>query len=188
MTHPFQTLLGQVGSYILFNSKIILLERLFFLLQHLSPVNSQLTYMDTDSAHFLLKHKLFIDNVDPNLQESFKKNFDNHFETGPNPSGIWVIENYFEVGQYIGEKSYKLSNESDSHFLTHMKGLNSHMQSTFARESIDIEKQKIIKFHIFTKSPDFQLCKSYMSKNIFGNYLPLKRYFVSSSGSLPLKL
>lgn len=188
VTHPFQTLLGQVGSYILFNSKIILLERLFFLLQHLSPVNSQLTYMDTDSAHFLLKHKLFIDNVDPNLQESFKKNFDNHFETGPNPSGIWVIENYFEVGQYIGEKSYKLSNESDSHFLTHMKGLNSHMQSTFARESIDIEKQKIIKFHIFTKSPDFQLCKSYMSKNIFGNYLPLKRYFVSSSGSLPLKL
>ena len=34
---PFQTLLGHIGSYILFHSKIILIKRLYFLLKHLNP-------------------------------------------------------------------------------------------------------------------------------------------------------
>ena len=49
----FQTLLGQVGCSILFSSKIILLQRLYFLLQYFNPTKAQLLYMDTDSAHFL---------------------------------------------------------------------------------------------------------------------------------------
>ena len=39
---PFQTLLGHVGCYILFQSKIILLKRLYFLLKYLNP--RQLSY------------------------------------------------------------------------------------------------------------------------------------------------
>jgi len=48
----FPTLLGHVGCYILFNSKIILLKRLYFLLIFLNTKLAQLLYMDTDSAFF----------------------------------------------------------------------------------------------------------------------------------------
>jgi len=67
----FPTLLGHVGCYILFNSKNILLKRLLFLLKFLNPKLAQLLYMDTDSAHFLLKHSsrkckpFFIWKLDP---------------------------------------------------------------------------------------------------------------------------
>ncbi len=53
----FSTMLGHIGCSILFHSKRILLKRLDFLLKYLSPVKAQLLYMDTDSAHFLVKHK-----------------------------------------------------------------------------------------------------------------------------------
>jgi hypothetical protein len=66
---PFQTLLGHVGCYILYHSKIILLKRLYFLLKYLNPTHAQMLYMDTDSAHFLVKRKDFVDNVDDNYKE-----------------------------------------------------------------------------------------------------------------------
>jgi hypothetical protein len=38
------------------------------------------------------------------------------------------------------------------------------------------------------KSPDFAIYKTYMNKNLFSNYIPIKRYFVYAAGSLPLKI
>jgi hypothetical protein len=61
----FPTLLGHVGCYILFNSKIILLKRLYYLLKFLNPKLAQLLYMDTESTHFLVKHKSLEENVNP---------------------------------------------------------------------------------------------------------------------------
>jgi hypothetical protein len=142
--------------------------------------------MGTDSAHFLVKHKRFEANVDENLKVKFSALYDNHFETGDKISGIWVEEGFFNSGEYIGEKSFKLSNEN--HTLTHMKGLNSMFQKKFVDENIDPYKNPNISYNIMYKSPDFAIYKTYMNKNLFSNYVPIKRYFVYAAGSLPLKI
>ena len=185
---PFETMLGQVGSYILFNSKIILLKRLYFLLKYLNPSMAQLLYMDTDSAHFLVKHKMFEDNVDLDLKSQFKAEYDNHFDSGPKISGIWVHEGFFTSAYYIGEKSYILTNEDNNSHLSHMKGLNNYFQDKFLDEKIDIYKTPAISYNLFEKGSDFTIFKTYNNKNLFQNYMPIKRYFVCASGSLPLRL
>ena len=184
----FQTLLGQVGSYILFHSKIILIKRLNFLLKYLNPTKAQLLYMDTDSAHFLLKHKTFIENVDDQFKDTFQKQFDKHFDTGNKLSGIWVQEGFFEKACYIGEKSYILSNDSNSHYLAHMKGLNQYFQHQFVQNHVDPQKNPVINYNIFHKSNDSLIFKTFVSKNLFQTYVPSKRYFVTATGSLPLDM
>ena len=182
----FPTLLGHVGCYILFQSKIILLKRLYFLLKYLNPRYAQLCYMDTDSAHFLLKHPRFEDNVDSNLKETFIRLYPKHFETGPKLSGIWVLENFFTTGEYLGEKCYRLYNTHDEQFITHMKGLNANFQSEYHKNNVDLKKTPFLAFNIFFKSPDFAIFKTHMSKNLFQNYVPNKRYFICATGSVPL--
>lgn len=182
---PFQTLLGQVGCYILFHSKIILLKRLYFLLKFLNPQKAQLLYMDTDSAHFLVKHKEFENNVDNNLKSLFTSLFPKHFENGNKISGIWVQEGFYNMGEYIGEKCYRLHNENN--YLTHMKGLNQNFQLKYINQNIDPKQFPCISYNMFCKSSDFVIFKTYMSKDLFSNFVPNKRYFVSASGSLPLK-
>jgi len=185
---PFETMLGHVGCTILFNSKIILLKRLLFLLQFLNPTKSQLLYMDTDSAHFLVKHKEFKDNVDLQIRDKFEILFDKHFETGQKISGIWVQEGFFESAQYIGEKCYVLYDKKNNNNVSHMKGCNTHFQKVFIEENINIKQTPHISYNIFYKSSDFAIFKTYMNKDLFTNYVPIKRYFVSPSGSLPLKI
>jgi len=186
--HFHSTLLGHVGSAILFQSKIILLKRLYFLLKYLNPTKAQLLYMDTDSAHFLVKHKQLVDNVDNNLKLSFMLQFDKHFESGNKISGIWVQEGFFTSGEYIGEKSYKLYNNETTNFLVHMKGLNTHFQNQFVTQNIDHKLTPCISNLSFFKSPDFLIYKIYLTKDLFSNFVPVKRYFICSNGSLPLKL
>ena len=184
----FTTMLGHVGCYILFHSKIILLKRLYFLLRYLDPRLAQLCYMDTDSAHFLLKYPTFVENVPVSLQPIFKAQFDKHFDTGNKISGIWVEEGYFECADYLGEKCYRLYNKTNSTYVTHMKGLNTFFQKEFHHANIDPKKTAFLSYNIFFKTADFLIFKTNMSKNIFDNYIPNKRYFVCSTGSLPLKI
>lgn len=184
----FPTLLGHIGSAILFQSKIILLKRLYFLLRYLNPRYAQLLYMDTDSAHFLLKYPRFEDNVDHNLKSVFKSLFNKHFETGSKISGIWVEEGFYELAEYLGEKCYRLYNKNNDKYLTHMKGMNSKFQKQYHTENVDLQKTPYLAYNIFFKSPDFVLFKTHMCKDLFTNYVPNKRYFVSASGSLPLKM
>jgi hypothetical protein len=184
---PFETLLGHVGCSILFHSKLILIKRLYFLLKYLNPRYAQLLYMDTDSAHFSVKYKNFKDNVDPNLQKIFMRLFNKHFETGDKISGIWVEEGFFDSGEYIGEKCYTLFNENNKLSITHMKGLNKNFQNQFIKEKIDKNNFPCIAYNNFIKTSDFIIYKTYTTKNIFSNYVPIKRYFVSYTGSLPLK-
>lgn len=186
MHNPFETMLGHVGCSILFHSKIILLKRLKFLLTFLNPTKAQLLYMDTDSAHFLVQNRHFVDNVDENLKEQFLSLFDKHFETGSKISGIWVEEGFFDAGRYIGEKSYVLSTKDTT--LSHMKGLNSMFQQKFCAENINPVEYPSISYHIMQKSSDFVIYKTYMNKNLFRNYVPNKRYFACASGSLPLQI
>ena len=184
----FQTLLGQVGCSILFYSKIILMKRIYFLLKYLNPTQAQLLYMDTDSAHILLKHPRLIDNVDTDLKHSFSVLYNKHFETGTKVSGIWVTEGTFDCAEYLGEKSYRLYNKNNSDYVTHMKGLNNMFQKQFHEQNVDSKVTPYISYNIFFKSPDFVLFKTHMNKNLFSNFIPIKRYFVSATGSLPLKL
>lgn len=185
---PFQTLLGHVGSYILYHSKIILAKRLHFLLRFLNPTKAQLLYMDTDSAHLLLKHKTFIDNVDDHLKQAFEKLFPKHFDSGNKISGIWVQEGFFEKAHYIGEKSYVLSNDSNTSYVAHMKGLNQHFQNQFVQQKIDPNEYPIIQYNIFQKTQDCLILKTCVSKNLFQTYVPIKRFFINATGSLPLKI
>jgi hypothetical protein len=69
-----------------------------------------------------------------------------------------------------------------------MKGLNSMFQKKFVDENIDSYKNPNISYNIMYKSPDFAIYKTYMNKNLFSNYVPIKRYFVYAAGSLPLKI
>ena len=149
------------------------------------PTHAQLLYMDTDSAHFLLKHKQFIDNVSPMLQASFLKDEHKHFETGPKISGIWVHEGFFECGEYIGEKSYRLYNLTDEDYLTHMKGLNKQFQQQYHTQNISKLQYPIISYNYFQKSPEFVIFKTFISKNIFSSYIPIKRCFLTNVGSIP---
>ena len=184
----FTTMLGHVGCYILFYSKIILLKRLYFLLKYLNPRRAQLLYMDTDSAHFLLKWPKFEDNVDQNLRHEFVTLYDKHFETGNKISGIWVEEGFFNTGEYLGEKCYRLFDKADpKNYITHMKGLNSYFQTQYHTNNVNPKEFPYLSYNNFFKSPDFLIFKTHMSKNLFTNYVPNKRYFISASGSLPLK-
>jgi hypothetical protein len=143
--------------------------------------------MDTDSAHFALQHEKFIDNVDKNLQSIFLQQFDKHFDSGNKISGIWVQEGIYDIATYIGEKAYILGNNNNANYLSHIKGLNAGFQKTLVKDNINIKQNPFIKFNIFQKSTDFVIFKTFMSKNIFTNYMPIKRYFVFETGSLPLK-
>ena len=185
----FPTLLGHVGSYILFNSKILLLKRLYFLLKFLNPRFAQLCYMDTDSAHFLLKHPRLEDNVDISLRQEFLRFYPYHFESGSKLSGIWVFENFMNTAEYLGEKCYRLYNKDHpEEFITHMKGLSTSFQNHYHTHNTDLKKTSFLAYNIFYKSPDFAIFKCHMSKNLFANYVPNKRYFVCATGSLPLKM
>jgi hypothetical protein len=184
----FTTMLGHVGCYILYYSKIILSRRLLYMIQYCDPRFTQLLYMDTDSAHFLVKYEKFEENVDPGLRNSFLKFYDKHFETGPKISGIWVKEGFFEIGEYLGEKCYRLYSENDqNNMVIHMKGLNQHFQNLHTTLNINNSTNQIISYNNFFKSPDFLIFKTHMSKDLFRNLAPNKRYFVYAAGSLPLK-
>jgi len=143
--------------------------------------------MDTDSAHIAVQHKNLIENIDDELQQSFLQKYDKHFEKYK-LAGIWVNEGFFTNANYIGEKSYVLFNSHTNKPLSHMKGLNQHFQTRFVSEKIDPSVSPYITYNIFQKTSDFVIYKTNMSKNLFQNYVPVKRYFVCASGSLPLKI
>jgi len=69
-----------------------------------------------------------------------------------------------------------------------MKGLNNMFQAKFVSENINLEEQTCISYNNMQKSSDFAIYKTYMSKDLFKNYIPIKRYFVCATGSLPLKI
>ena len=187
LTAEFQTLLGHVGAYILFNSKIILLKRLYFLLKYLNPRYAQLAYMDTDSAHFIIKHKTFEENVDDHLRQEFLSLYNKHFETGSKLSGIWVEEGFFTNAEYLAEKCYRLYNNNDNVYLTHMKGLNQHFQQEYHLKNINPKETPYLSYNLFFKSPDFVIFKQHIKKKMFLDFVPNKRYFVSAAASFPLK-
>jgi len=55
-------------------------------------------------------------------------------------------------------------------------------------ENNNPKEKPYVSYNIMHKSPDFAIYKTYMSKNLFANYLPVKRYFISAAGSLPLNI
>ena len=183
----FEAMLGQVGANILFFSKIIFLKRLYFILKHLNPSKSQLLYMDTDSAHLALENENLVENVDEELRQNFLQHYDKHFEKYK-LAGIWVNEGFFTEARYIGEKSYVLKNKTTNKIVSHMKGLNKNFQERFVNENVDPTIFSHISYNIFQKTSDFLILKTNMSKNLFQNYVPIKRYFVFAAGSLPLKI
>lgn len=184
ITEIFSTTLGHVGANILFFSKLILLKRLYFVLKYLNPSKSQLLYMDTDSAHVAVHCKTFEENIDEPLRSQFARLYKKHFEHSK-LSGIWVNEGFFQKAKYIGEKAYVLYNNPSP--VSHMKGLNRYFQERFVTDNIDTNLFPHIAYNIFQKTSDFVIYKTSLTKNVFGNYVPIKRYFVCASGSLPLK-
>ena len=77
--------------------------------------------MDTDSAHFFVKHKILQENVTHHLKLFFNEQFNKHFESGSKMSGIWVEKGFYECGEYLAEKCYRLDNKSDDKYITLMK-------------------------------------------------------------------
>jgi hypothetical protein len=69
-----------------------------------------------------------------------------------------------------------------------MKCLNQSFQCQFVEQNIDPKHTSFINYNIFQKTSDFMILKTLMSKNLFDNYVPIKRYFVYATGSLPLTM
>jgi hypothetical protein len=69
-----------------------------------------------------------------------------------------------------------------------MKGLNQYFQHQFVHNNIDPQKTPVINYNIFQKSNDSLIFKTFVSKNLFQTYVPSKRFFVTASGSIPLKI
>jgi hypothetical protein len=68
--------------------------------------------------------------------------YNKHFETSSKISGIWVKEEFFDLGEYLGKKCYRLYSENDqNNEVIHMKGLNQHFQNVY--KTLDIKKVKI---------------------------------------------
>ncbi len=140
--------------------------------------------MDTDSAHILTHNEIFEENIDEPLRPQFAQLYKKHFEHSK-LSGIWVNEGFFQKAKYIGEKAYILYKNPSP--VSHMKGLNRYFQERFVADNIDTNLFPHIAYNIFQKTSDFVIYKTSLTKNVFGNYVPIKRYFVCASGSLPLK-
>ena len=81
-----------------------------------------------------------------------------------------------------------LSNDSNSSYVAHMKGLNQHFQNQFVQQKIDPNEYPIIQYNIFQKTQDCLILKTCVSKNLFQTYVPIKRFFINATGSLPLKI
>ena len=60
-------------------------------------------------------------------------------------------------------------------------------QTQYVTKNIDKQTTPAIGYNIFFKLPDFIIFKTHMSKKLFPNYAPIKRYLVCATGSLPLK-
>jgi len=105
--------------------------------------------MDTDSAHFLVKHKILQENVSHNLKPVFNKQFNKHFESGSKMSCIWVEEGFNECGEYQAEKCYRLYNTRDDKYMTHMRGLNTTFQKEYHESNIDPKKFPFLVYNIF---------------------------------------
>jgi len=67
--------------------------------------------MDTDSAHFLVKHKILQEDVSHHLKPFFNEQFNKHFESGSKMSGIWVEKGFYECGEYLAENCCRLDNK-----------------------------------------------------------------------------
>jgi hypothetical protein len=75
---------------------------------------------------------------------------------------------FFNSGKYIGEKCYTLSNEDNSVFITHMKGLNKYFQNQYITNNIDKNFLPSISYNNFFETTDFLIYKTYLTKkNIF---------------------
>ena len=70
---------------------------------------------------------------------------------------------FYECGEYLAEKCYRLYNKSDDKYITHMKGLNATFQKEYHESNIDPKKFPFLAYNIFFKSPDFLILKTHMT-------------------------
>ena len=52
---------------------------------------------------------------------------------------------FYEFGEYLAEKCYRLYNISDDKYITHMKGLNATFQKEYHESNIDRKKFPFLK-------------------------------------------
>ena len=60
-------------------------------------------------------------------------------------SGIWVEEGFYECGEYLAEKCYRLDNKSDDKYITLMKGLNATFQKEYHLYSFHLKNLSSMK-------------------------------------------
>ena len=78
-------------------------------------------------------------------------------------SGKWVEEGFYEYGEFLAEKCYKLYNKSDDKYITFIKGLNATFQKEYHESNIDPKKFPFLAYNIFFKSPDFLILETHMT-------------------------
>ncbi len=167
-----------LGCAVLWHSKILFFSCLNFLLKHLSVEYSEFQYCDTDSIHLLLHYPRLIDNVIPELKDSFEKNAHKYLADWcvDDPYGKLETEGFFTNIIYRCEKVYSKQQAWESTHENYVKGIQKH------NVSVDLYKtNEPINVHSIKLKPGGSTGGIILQSQLHNyTYLCLKRYFTGS--------
>jgi hypothetical protein len=129
-------------TYVLSQSKVLFLDKLVRLVNHLDPAMAQPAYYDTDGALFLLRHPSIVANVVPSRREAFlRREAPTIFadETSPLPqAALLKPEGLYKGAQIKATKAYRcvaFDEEADRAELAELAACPDALKPTVRRDS-----------------------------------------------------
>ena len=183
---------AQIGSTIMFVSKVIFLNAIYEILKIADPECLEFCYCDTDSIHFQAKYDNFEENILNNefIKKKFlseKKNF--FFEEGGEKCGILDLEGVCETIRYLTEKMYQKYDKGI--YNTACKGINNYFKEKYLNNLQDNNllniNQRPSTTQIITNNIVIDNQENLITKQICRTFsvglVPTKRYFLENGHS-----
>lgn len=172
--------LCEIGSAILWYSKLIFFKAIYHVLSHANPSRLSIAYQDTDSIHLLMAYDTIEECIWPELFDSWTNKYDEFFGTKKHFSGTLIIENSVTAAYYWSEKCYTLGNR-----ILHFKSIPNRYHYLI-QSNVNFNDQ--ISYTSINKSELYGIVMSQKSKIVKSLIIPKKRYFLSEKYSIPLSL
>lgn len=170
-TFPF--IAQEIGSCILWQSKKIFFNCLYFLLYCLDPTKAMFLYSDTDSIHLCISECTLEECVNPNVFDYFINNR-NTFLGDTSLCGTLIEEYTAKSAHYYAEKTYAID-----------KNIKAKSIPSFAHSLLNQEEKNLF-YNAITPHPLFGLTCSVQRKSLNLLLIPRKRFFFSKNFSIPL--
>ena len=171
----FQYCAMEIGSTILWYSKVIFFDALYFILKCADPRKLQYIYSDTDSLHVIISENSLSQCILPEKEDFFEQNKDNYFGDH-HIAGVLILEMEGTTGNYKSEKCYKIDT------LQKLKSV--------PRICHDLAKfNETFHFTAIKIHPVLGMSTQVQRKQLNLLLIPRKRYFVNEGRlSFPLEL